>query len=51
MEGLVLRPAKDYRVVVLGSVAVGKTALATQFACGRFPERCEPSVEDRKSVV
>lgn len=51
MEGLVLRPAKDYRVVLLGSVAVGKTALATQFACGRFPERCEPSVEELFSKV
>lgn len=51
MEGLVLRPAKGYRVVLLGGVAVGKTALATQFACGRFPERCEPSVEELFSKV
>lgn len=46
MAGLVPRPAKSYRVVLLGSAAVGKTALATQFACGRFPERCEPAVEE-----
>nr|XP_012803651.2 ras-related protein Rap-2c-like [Jaculus jaculus] len=51
MDGLVLRPAKGYRVVLLGGVAVGKTALATQFACGRFPERCEPSVEELFSKV
>ncbi|CAO2587464.1 Ras-related protein Rap-2a [Lemmus lemmus] len=51
MEGLVLRPAKGYRVVLLGSVAVGKTALATQFACGRFPEHCEPSVEEGSRAV
>ncbi|XP_077632664.1 ras-related protein Rap-2b-like [Crocuta crocuta] len=31
--------------------AVGKTALATQFACGSFPERCEPSVEELFSKV
>ncbi|XP_012868352.1 PREDICTED: uncharacterized protein LOC105983120 [Dipodomys ordii] len=51
MEGLAIRPAKGYRVVLLGSVAVGKTALATQFACGTFPETCEPSVEDLFSKV
>ncbi|XP_048218411.1 ras-related protein Rap-2c-like [Perognathus longimembris pacificus] len=51
MEGLVIRPAKGYRVVLLGSVSVGKTALATQFACGSFPETCEPSVEDLFSKV
>lgn len=45
------RPAKGYRVVLLGSVAVGKTALATQFACGSFPEQCEPSVEELFSKV
>ncbi|XP_036073866.1 ras-related protein Rap-2c-like [Rousettus aegyptiacus] len=46
-----LLPAKGYRVVLLGSVAVGKTALATQFACGSFPEQCEPSVEELFSKV
>ena len=51
MAGLGLRPAKGYRVVLLGSVAVGKTALATQFACGSFPEQCEPSVEELFSKV
>ncbi|XP_004603822.2 ras-related protein Rap-2c-like [Sorex araneus] len=51
MATAALRPARDYRVVLLGSVAVGKTALATQFACGRFPEQCEPSVEDLFSKV
>uniref|UniRef100_A0A8C9PH54 Uncharacterized protein n=1 Tax=Spermophilus dauricus TaxID=99837 RepID=A0A8C9PH54_SPEDA len=51
MAGLVLRPAKGYRVVLLGSMDVGKTALATQFACGRFPERCESSVEELFSKV
>uniref|UniRef100_A0A8W4FN28 Ras-related protein Rap-2a-like n=1 Tax=Sus scrofa TaxID=9823 RepID=A0A8W4FN28_PIG len=51
MAGLGPRPAKGYRVVLLGSVAVGKTALATQFACGRFPEQCEPSVEELFSKV
>lgn len=51
MASLGLRPAKGYRVVLLGSVAVGKTALATQFACGSFPEQCEPSVEELFSKV
>ena len=51
MAGLGPRPAKGYRVVLLGSVAVGKTALATQFACGSFPEQCEPSVEELFSKV
>ncbi|XP_059953857.1 ras-related protein Rap-2a-like [Mesoplodon densirostris] len=51
MAGLGPRPAKSYRVVLLGSVAVGKTALATQFACGSFPEQCEPSVEELFSKV
>ncbi|KAI5936988.1 uncharacterized protein [Manis javanica] len=51
MAGAVPRPAKGYRVVLLGSVAVGKTALATQFACGSFPEQCEPSVEELFSKV
>ncbi|XP_045144040.1 ras-related protein Rap-2c-like [Echinops telfairi] len=40
------RPAKGYRVVLLGSASVGKTALATQFTCGTFPTHCEPAVED-----
>ncbi|XP_023986700.1 ras-related protein Rap-2c-like [Physeter macrocephalus] len=51
MAGLGPRPAKGYRVVLLGSAAVGKTALATQFACGSFPEQCEPSVEELFSKV
>uniref|UniRef100_A0A8C0RAV1 Uncharacterized protein n=1 Tax=Canis lupus familiaris TaxID=9615 RepID=A0A8C0RAV1_CANLF len=51
MAGPGPRPAKGYRVVLLGSVAVGKTALATQFACGSFPEQCEPSVEELFSKV
>lgn len=51
MAGPGPRPAKGYRVVLLGSVAVGKTALATQFACGSFPEECEPSVEELFSKV
>ncbi|XP_006879249.1 PREDICTED: ras-related protein Rap-2c-like [Elephantulus edwardii] len=51
MAGLVSRPDKGYRVVLLGSAAVGKTALATQFACGTFPTHCEPAVEDLFSKV
>ncbi|XP_049753569.1 ras-related protein Rap-2c-like [Loxodonta africana] len=51
MAWLAPRPAKGYRVVLLGSAAVGKTALATQFACGTFPAHCEPAVEDLFSKV
>ncbi|XP_028362103.1 LOW QUALITY PROTEIN: ras-related protein Rap-2c-like [Phyllostomus discolor] len=39
------------RVVLFSGVAVGKTALATQFASGRFPEQHEPTVEELFSKV
>jgi Ras-related protein Rap-1A len=43
---------RDYKIVVLGSGGVGKSALAVQFVEGRFVERYVPTIEDgyRKQV-
>merc|ERR1712023_435963 len=42
----------DYKIVVLGSGGVGKSALTVQFVQGIFVERYDPTIEDsyRKQV-
>lgn len=40
-------PAKNcYRMVVLGSSKVGKTAIVSRFLTGRFEEQYTPTIED-----
>ena len=43
---------KEYKVVVLGSGGVGKSALTVRFVSGNFIERYDPTVEDfyRKEI-
>lgn len=43
---------KEYKVVVLGSGGVGKSALTVQFVSGHFVEKYDPTIEDfyRKEV-
>lgn len=43
---------KEYKVVVLGSGGVGKSALTVQFISGKFVERYDPTIEDfyRKEI-
>jgi Ras-related protein Rap-1A/Ras-related protein Rap-1B len=43
---------KDYKIVVLGSGGVGKSALTVQYVSGVFVERYDPTIEDsyRKQV-
>ena len=43
---------REYKLVVLGSGGVGKSALTVQFVQGIFVERYDPTIEDsyRKSV-
>jgi len=45
-------PNKDYKIVVLGSGGVGKSALTVQYVSGVFVERYDPTIEDsyRKQV-
>lgn len=40
-------PAKNcYRMVILGSTKVGKTAIVSRFLTGRFEEQYTPTIED-----
>lgn len=40
-------PAKNcYRMVILGSTKVGKTAIVSRFLNGRFDEQYTPTIED-----
>lgn len=40
-------PAKNcYRMVILGSSKVGKTAIVSRFLTGRFEEQYTPTIED-----
>lgn len=40
-------PAKNcYRMVILGSTKVGKTAIVSRFLSGRFDEQYTPTIED-----
>uniref|UniRef100_A0A8C4N367 small monomeric GTPase n=1 Tax=Eptatretus burgeri TaxID=7764 RepID=A0A8C4N367_EPTBU len=43
---------REYKVVVLGSGGVGKSALTVQFVTGAFLERYDPTIEDfyRKEI-
>ena len=37
---------KEYRIVVLGSCGVGKSALTVQFVQGIFMDKYDPTIED-----
>lgn len=43
---------REYKVVVLGSGGVGKSALTVQFVSGSFMEKYDPTIEDfyRKEI-
>ena len=39
-------PRREYKIVVLGSGGVGKSALTVQYCCGTFVEKYDPTIED-----
>lgn len=43
---------REFKVVVLGSGGVGKSALTVQFVSNRFIEKYDPTIEDfyRKEI-
>ena len=47
------REGVDYKVVILGSGGVGKSALCIQYVQGHFVDQYDPTIEDsyRKQVV
>jgi len=51
-EGEASSAMKEFKVVVLGSGGVGKSALTVQFVSGHFMEKYDPTIEDfyRKEI-
>ena len=45
-EGEASSAMKEFKVVVLGSGGVGKSALTVQFVSGHFMEKYDPTIED-----
>ena len=40
---------REYKVVMLGSGGVGKSALTVKFVTGQFAERYDPTVEGKRA--
>ena len=41
---------REYKVVMLGSGGVGKSALTVKFVTGQFAERYDPTVEGERII-
>lgn len=51
-SGVAVATMREFKVVVLGSGGVGKSALTVQFVSGCFMEKYDPTIEDfyRKEI-